>query len=966
MAFVAPLLIGSLAPTAVIGSAFLASGIAAALLRVGGSLLLSAVSKRSVKKPSMAGITNRTVSVRAPAQARDLVYGRVRKGGVIVFMHTGVQPPEVFFAPQMTLAASDYAANGTIPASLTKISLAARVYGQPMAVAVGGAYATPVLVDALTNAVIGTPVTGYQAPTLRGGLGVFFGFEMLPTAPTEAEQVGRRNLYLVLALAAHRVKSIGAIYFDGELAIDAAGAVQPRWAGFVRVEKALGEADQSAFPLMRQDLPALWTERHRMRGVAGISLRLTFNNDAFPGGLPNISCDVEGKDDILDPRTGLRGWSENPALCVADYMALPTDYSVGAAIGAADGIDAEDLIEAANICDEAVPKLGGGAEPRYTCNGVVSLEDAPQGIIETMLSAMAGRVAYQAGVWRVRAGAYRIPTVTVTGDEARGPLKLTTRISRSENFNAVRGTFVSPENDYQPDDFPAVLSEVYLAEDKGERRFRDIVLPFTNSASMAQRLAKIELERARRQMTVRYPGMLSAWRASVSETVGLTHARWGFAAKPFEVFGLTSELVQGDGAGEAPLLVPDLVLRETSPLIYDWSATEEQIYAAAPRTTLPNAFDIAAPGGLSVREALYVTRDGTQVKAAVTLSWSASASPYVAQYQIEARVQGSAIWQSFGRTTDLFYELPDWTPGQWEFRVAAVTVLGVFSPWVMTSAEIYGLGAPPLALDNLTIQTAGGIAILKWTRSSDPDVRIGGNIVIRHSGDVTPSWQNSYSMDRVSGNEAIAIVPLKPGTYLLRAEDSSGQLGPVSMVATKGATAVPFVPVAFLQADTEFNGTFTDAAALIDGALSLGGDDLIDDWPAIDDVDDWDFFGGVGLQGVFTFAAGMDFGSVRRIRLRSDIALSGLPVLDRIDTRTTDIDDWSDFDAAGGAEVDVVVEYRETDNDPAGSPTWSNWSRVDSSEIEARAVQARAILSTRDPAFTPQVTRLRVYADEVM
>jgi hypothetical protein len=73
----------------------------------------------------------------------------------------------------------------------------------------------------------------------------------------------------------------------------------------------------------------------------------------------------------------------------------------------------------------------------------------------------------------------------------------------SSNFNGVRGQFVSPENDWQPDDFPAYASDVYLAEDGGERKWRDISLPFTISAAMAQRLAKIELERARRQMTVR-------------------------------------------------------------------------------------------------------------------------------------------------------------------------------------------------------------------------------------------------------------------------------------------------------------------------------------------------------------------------------------------------------------------------------------------------------------------------------
>ena len=44
-----------------------------------------------------------------------------------------------------------------------------------------------------------------------------------------------KDLHLVVVLAAHRVKSIGAIYFEGEMALDAAGTPQGRWAGKLAV-----------------------------------------------------------------------------------------------------------------------------------------------------------------------------------------------------------------------------------------------------------------------------------------------------------------------------------------------------------------------------------------------------------------------------------------------------------------------------------------------------------------------------------------------------------------------------------------------------------------------------------------------------------------------------------------------------------------------------------------------------------
>ncbi|WP_375698001.1 phage tail protein [Pseudophaeobacter sp. TrK17] len=833
-----------------IGAALAAGGLIGIAANFGASMLLSAAAQALMPQPTVA-MQARTVTVREPVMPREMVYGRARKGGVIVFLH----------------------ANG------------------------------------------------------------------------DKDQY----LHLVIVLAAHRVKSIGAIYFEGEEAIDSDSTAQGRWSGKVTVEKRLGAEGQSAFAGLVEEVSEHWTEEHRLAGCAAIYLRLTYDADAFPGGIPNITVDLEGKDDILDPRSGEQVYTENAALCVADYMAHAT-YGIGAGIGAEDGIDVDTLVEAANICDEVVPLAAGGTEPRYSCNGVVTLSESPKTIIEAMLTAMAGRCIWQGGRWRLQAGAYRIPEITLGVDDLReGGLQLTTRLSRASNFNAVRGQFVSPENDWQPDDFPAYASDVYLSEDGGEQIWRDIALPFTISAAAAQRLAKIELERARRQMSVKLDGKLSAWSVAVGEAVQLDYARWGFATKPFDVQSMRLDLVQ---MGDAPLLVPELVLRETSPLIYDWAASEEQIYAAAPRTNLPSAFAAAAPGRPEISEELYVTRDGGGAKVLIRVTWAAAASSFVGQYQLEGQCDGGA-WLDYGRTSGTTLELRDASPGHWKFRVKAISVLGVSSDWRTREAEILGLTAPPEALRNLTLQTAGGLAILKWTRAADPDVRVAGNIVIRHSTESIPTWANSYSMDRVAGSEAIAVVPLKPGIYLLRAEDSGGRLGPVTTVSTKGAQALSFAPIDSLQADPGFPGGTTDLA-VVGSTLRLATS-----------TDEAGVPGTTKLEGLYSFGAGLDFGAVRRLRLRSQISVAALALLDQIDARAELIDTWADFDGTEGAEIDVVVEVRETDDDPLGTPSWGPWGRVDNHEIEARAIEARAWLRTGDPAFTPVVSALRLHADEV-
>ena len=158
---------------------------------------------------------------------------------------------------------------------------------------------------------------------------------------------------------------------------------------------------------------------------------------------------------------------------------------------------------------------------------------------------------------------------------------------------------------------------------------------------------------------------------------------------------------------------------------------------------------------------------------------------------------------------------------------------------------------------------------------------------------------------------------------------------------------------------TKQNLGVADGNLVIDGALA------IDDWEDVDGVGDVDYNGGILSQGIYTFANTFDFGSVKKIRLRSLIELNALNIFSLFDDKTEDIDTWLNIDDTDGAEVDCVVEFRQSDDAPSGSPVFTEYSRVDNTEIEARLVQARAILTTANPAFNAAVSKLRLYADEV-
>ena len=761
------------------------------------------------------------------------------------------------------------------------------------------------------------------------------------------------TLHLVIALAAHECEQIGAIYLNDEAigTLDGNGLVTDgRFANQVTVKKYLGTATQTADPdLVAADVG--WTTAHRLQGVTYLYLKLAYSRDVFPRGIPNIKAVVKGRK-VYDPRSATTVWSANPALCIRDYL------TAGFGLGCTSAeLDDAAFSAAANLCDEAVTLAAGGTEARYTANGVLDTGATPRDNLQTLLTACGGVLVWTAGKYVLHGAAYTAPAVTLTEEDLRGKLTVRPRQPRQRLFNAVRGTYVDPDKYWQPGDFTPVTNATYAAQD-GAVIWRDLALPMTTSAATAQRLGKILLETGRQAITVEFPAKAVGFKLAVWDTVRLTIASLGWSAKEFKV--VSWEMAEAGGV--------NLVLQEESAACYAWSA-EETIADPAPDTGLPDPYTVAAPGVPAVSEALYETREGSGVKVRVTFTAADSAGPYVDAYQFEYRATGATDWTVLPRVATPELMLFDVAPGRYDVRVKAINSLGVSSPYATRSnVEILGLAVPPAAVTGLSLQAAGGLAILTFDLHPDLDVRIGGKVRVRHAASLSgATWETSVSIgEAVPGNTTVAVLPLKEGTYLLKAEDSSGNLSlTAAAISTKQASALTWSPLTSVQEDDDFLGTHSDTVVDDIGGinyLQLESIGLIDAQPDFDLIDNLAAIGGIQPAGTYDFAAGMDLGSVQRVRLTTTIVAQIINALDQLDSRAGNIDTWADFDGTTGAAADAWVEVRETDDNPAGSPTWSTWRRLDAAEFQARAFDFRARLTTSDPAYNIQISQLRVAA----
>jgi hypothetical protein len=169
-------------------------------------------------------------------------------------------------------------------------------------------------------------------------------------------------LHLVLTLASHKVNFIDQVWLNDEvLTLDSGGNEAGKYSGVARVKFLMGDDNQAADSDLVADTGGYWSTEHRLRGVAGLYARIKFDSNKFPAGIPNFSAIVSGRE-IYDFRTSTTAWSDNPVLCIYDYM-RDTKYGLGCD---ASEFDIDSWIEAANICDEEI--LVAGSFTKIACS----------------------------------------------------------------------------------------------------------------------------------------------------------------------------------------------------------------------------------------------------------------------------------------------------------------------------------------------------------------------------------------------------------------------------------------------------------------------------------------------------------------------------------------------------------------------------------------------------------------------
>jgi len=371
-----------------------------------------------------------------------------------------------------------------------------------------------------------------------------------------------------------------------------------------------------------------------------------------------------------------------------------------------------------------------------------------------------------------------------------------------------------------------------------------------------------------------------------------------------------------------------------------------------------------APKNLIVNESLYSVSNAVKVRA--TFSWDQV--PLAGNYKVSYIYNGgSVITLPVTQFTEI--DVNDIQPGSYEFRVLAINSLGVVSPESSTTFEVRGKTLPPTDVQNFSMIPSQSNALLSWDRATDLDVLVGGYIRIRWTPKTTDQlWQDAVDiLPAITGNSTQIVAPLLAGTYMAKFVDSSDNYSVnEKLVVTDVADVYALNVIQTITEDPDFGGTLDNMLYIPEeSSITLTSNALMDDVPDIDALGTWDFFGDIVDTGEYLFQDSLNLGGIWPFKVRASIDLEAFDNGNFIDTRLDLIDTWESFDGDVINALNAKVMMRTTRDDPAGTPTWSEWKQVINAEYTAWGAEFKLVCENDQPNHNLWIRHLSVTIDMV-
>jgi hypothetical protein len=518
-------------------------------------------------------------------------------------------------------------------------------------------------------------------------------------------------------------------------------------------------------------------------------------------GFPQVQAIIKGRK-VYDPRTAAWGYSQNPALCLADWI-------TNATFGQGLTVDWDSVTAAANYCDE---DLGGGHKRRQL--DLVLANELP--------------VAQWTDILRAYAGCY----IAHDGTKLRlVPDKDTTAARALTASNIVAGSLqLSRLSEFDR----ATVYEVSFTDTRS--------LPWKTATARATLTGVDAGTRSRAVSSITMPGITRAKQAyrealerlAIDYTTDLEATWETFDEGAADLIGDIVTLTHPIGLTAEAFRIVDVVLvspgrwqvqaRQHNASIYsnDITATDTDDF-----TDLPDPGDIPAPTGITAASGtayLLVANDGTIVSR-IYVTWTIPATYlYARRAEVQFKRVTDSTWQTAATVDQTSAFCSSVQDGEtYDLRVRIVNSLGQTGEWGTAQHVVVGKTEPPPDVTTFSVSAYGsGTRQFTWTMASPPPDLAGYKLrwVLGSSG----SWAtmtdlhtgiqvaSPYETDALAGGEY---------TFAIKAVDTSGN---ESVTAQYITVTLPDQPMSGLLTAVDcyadgWSGTKTNCWVAADGFL---------------------------------------------------------------------------------------------------------------------------------------------------
>ncbi|MGV2871578.1 phage tail protein [Colwellia sp. E150_009] len=433
--------------------------------------------------------------------------------------------------------------------------------------------------------------------------------------------------------------------------------------------------------------------RHKFTEKAVSYIRCEWDNGNRFNGKPNCLAHIKGRI-VWDPRTDIWTWSNNPALCLLDYL-MNARYGKGMLL---EDLDINSFKTAADICETQVETEPGSGEYQnlFTCNMRIDTANEVKANVDTLLKGCRGLLPEINGITTLIIEQDDVVTPDeITADQVIGSIKIK-ESSTNERYNRVIVSFIDKSQNWKQQEaiWPDTAQHnVFKAEDNDKLLEKKITLETCTDHNEARQMARILCLLSREALSGTIECTPECIKYTVGDIVPITHPSPMWASKPFRITNI-------DYHKEGKIT---LHVREHQPYIYNWDGVIRSI----PDVSYHDPRNVQSPTNLAILPL---------ADSKLELSWESSRSNFIVNI-----FNSSDVVVIHAEPNEKKYIIENLIQGSYTAEVAAVSGIGYESDWSVIQFNIALPTVPTVTVDaissnSITLSaTVGGLPSLATT-----------------------------------------------------------------------------------------------------------------------------------------------------------------------------------------------------------------------------------------------------------